>query len=341
MTGISLQEILNETAKKTKGTTYSSGGEGFSILFGDFVSKEQQQPENMVVKAEVPKDKAEKAIDKLDIPKKEKEKLLSKYKEIDTPEDAKEFIQSVKETAEEYGVAAPGVIREIAQVIAEEMKLSGASPEDLLSMLEESGAFDEGGELSEELTKLLESISSSGKDDDGTEIVFSLIKTETVNTAGKDIYNAVSIRAGDTQASGQRTTVVQNVKVKDPNGILKIADAIALTKNNGEKKLTLQLYPRALGQVNIELIESNGKLSAKIMFEKDTARWMLHGQAEQLKQVLEEKGIVIESMEFLFADLNQKDQASEQSFFNKKGKGGSSGQDANLAEQGNDRGLYA
>lgn len=108
-------------------------------------------------------------------------------------------------------------------------------------------------------------------------------------------------------------------KVRDPLDVIQFAKLIENSAANSEKKLIVQLKPYELGKVQIELVEQAGKVTAKILTDNEQTRHLFAAQAEQIKEQLSSKGIVIETMEFSFNDTTGK-QAGDSAGDAKKGK---------------------
>ncbi len=111
---------------------------------------------------------------------------------------------------------------------------------------------------------------------------------------------------------------VKHIEIKDVKDIIKIVDTIEMAKSQGVKKLTVQLHPENLGKLEIQLVETGGKINAKIFTDNEQARFLLANNLEQMRNQLQSKGIHIDNMEFSFMMANE-DKGKQPE---KEGKGG-------------------
>lgn len=98
---------------------------------------------------------------------------------------------------------------------------------------------------------------------------------------------------------------VKHIEIKDVKDIIKIVDTIVMAKSQGVKKLTVQLHPENLGKLEIQLVETGGKINAKIFTDNEQARFLLANNLEQMRNQLQSKGIHIDNMEFSFMMANE------------------------------------
>jgi len=138
---------------------------------------------------------------------------------------------------------------------------------------------------------------------------------ENVNFQKRFNIEFLNVENGD---NGQVKNEVKHLEVKDVRDILKIVDTIEMAKNQGVKRLTVQLHPENLGKLEIQLVESGGKINAKIFTDNEQARFLLASNIDQMRNQLQSKGIHIENMEFSFT-LAGEDKGKQQ---NKEGKSG-------------------
>lgn len=129
---------------------------------------------------------------------------------------------------------------------------------------------------------------------------------------------AAAVKSGENALDAQEQPELEIAATRD---IKKIADFIQYVKTGDEKKLTVQLMPKELGRLNIELVENAGKLTARITMESDQAKNLLVNNAESIRLQLEAKGIVLEKMEFLFAEKDP--ERGQDQFFKRKNTGSS------------------
>jgi flagellar hook-length control protein FliK len=162
----------------------------------------------------------------------------------------------------------------------------------------------------------------------------------TAETSFRDgVANA--IKSGEDALEFQEQPDLEIVEARD---IKKVAELIQFIKTGNQKKLTIQLMPKELGRLSIELVDTSGKLTAKITMESDQTKSLLVNNAESIRLQLESKGIVLEKMEFLFAEKDP-DRGQER-LFKKQGSGSSGSSLASDNENSEDtaetaRGLYA
>ncbi|MGC8926032.1 MAG: flagellar hook-length control protein FliK [Calditerrivibrio sp.] len=147
----------------------------------------------------------------------------------------------------------------------------------------------------------------------------------------------LNVENGD---GGQVKNEVKHLEVKDVKDIIKIVDTIEMAKTQGVKKLTVQLHPENLGKLEIQLVESGGKINAKIFTDNEQARFLLANNIDQMRNQLQNKGIHIENMEFSFT-LAGEDKGKQQGKESKSGFkfGGSIVEE--VAESKEVEGLYA
>lgn len=133
---------------------------------------------------------------------------------------------------------------------------------------------------------------------------------------------------------------VKHIEIRDIKDIIKIIDNIEMAKNQGVKRLTVQLHPENLGKLEIQLVESGGKINAKIFTDNEQTRFLLVNNIEQMRNQLNSKGIHIDNMEFSFMMANDdKGKRSEKDEKNGLKFGGSLVEETTAQEEIN--GLYA
>lgn len=91
-------------------------------------------------------------------------------------------------------------------------------------------------------------------------------------------------------------------QAKEVSRLIRTMESLAGGK--GESRLTVSLNPEHLGRLEIRLVETGGKLTAKFFTDNETSHKMMISHGEVIKSQLAEKGIVIENMDFAFKDAS-------------------------------------
>lgn len=312
-----------------------------------------------------PKTEAGKVIDGLSIPAEQKEKLKKELDSLETEEDAVAFLENLEEILMLNGISVEETVAKFSEAFVAEdaQNAAGSTALDsaMLKALKAKGytqaeqnltdseqqaakeAFEKlsmpkEAKISKEEVKIAEIVKPLTAEDVPSEE--QIAKTSTADIPDMDVGETV-IKPGQNILTEQEQP---EVKIVTPRDINKIADFVQYTKAGDQKKLTIQLMPKELGKLHIELVDNAGKISARITMESDQARNLLVNNAESVRQQLEAKGIVLEKMEFFFAEKDSKD-GTDQQFFRKKNSGGSKSEFAvgDITEEETDpsRGLYA
>ncbi len=100
--------------------------------------------------------------------------------------------------------------------------------------------------------------------------------------------------------------------LKDPSDITRLVKTVESAANKGESKLTVTLTPENMGRLEIRLVESGGKITAKFFTDNESSHKMMISQSEAIKAQLNDKGIVIDNMEFAFTDTASRQGAGEE-----------------------------
>lgn len=351
-----------------------SGSQASKSSFDDFLksrltgtdvkaASEKAQTERSVKRD--PKAEAGKVIDGLSIPAEQKEKLKKELDSLETEEDAVAFLENLEEILMLNGISVEETVAKFSEAFVAEdaQNAAGSTALDsaMLKALKAKGytqaeqnltdseqqaakeAFEKlsmpkEAKISKEEVKIAEIVKPLTAEDVPSEE--QIAKTSTADIPDMDVGETV-IKPGQNILTEQEQP---EVKIVTPRDINKIADFIQYTKAGDQKKLTIQLMPKELGKLHIELVDNAGKISARITMESDQARNLLVNNAESVRQQLEAKGIVLEKMEFFFAEKDSKD-GTDQQFFRKKNSGGSKSEFAvgDITEEEADpsRGLYA
>lgn len=110
----------------------------------------------------------------------------------------------------------------------------------------------------------------------------------------------------------QEVASQQTYDLKDAKDITRLVKTLESTANKGESKLTVTLTPENLGRLEIRLVESGGKITAKFFTDNESSHKMMLSQGEAIKAQLNDKGIVIDNMEFAFTDTASRQGAGEE-----------------------------
>jgi flagellar hook-length control protein FliK len=305
-----------------------------------------------------------KVIDELDIPSKQKEELKKELDSLETEEDAVDFLNKLEEILMLNGIGVTETVNRFAEAfVADDAVAAGTSSLDsaMLRALKVKGYTENAGqnlnadeqkavqaafekilrpgeaEISKEEVKAAEIVKPAVQENIPAD---EQILPKTTDSPDTDIRETV-MKSGQSNFAEQEQP---EVKITAPRDINKIVDYIQYSKIGDQKKLTVQLIPKELGKLNIELVEHAGKISAKITTESDQAKNLLINNAESIRQQLEAKGIVLEKMEFLFAEKDSRD-GTDQQAFRKKGTAGGQKEfavgDLTEDEAESSRGLYA
>lgn len=111
--------------------------------------------------------------------------------------------------------------------------------------------------------------------------------------------------------TNNKLLVDSNQPVINMNSGTKVNDFIEIIefiKNGESKKMTVKLEPDFLGKMNIHLTENAGKINAKIFVEQEVVKHYLVANLDSIKQQLNDKGIVIDNMDFMFMGYDQNQQ---------------------------------
>lgn len=100
--------------------------------------------------------------------------------------------------------------------------------------------------------------------------------------------------------------------MKDVRDIERLVRTMQSSVSKGQSKLTVVLTPENLGKLQIQLIETGGKITAKFLSDNEQSHKMIMAQGDLLKNQLSEKGIVVDNMEFAFNDAMNKGQNSDE-----------------------------
>jgi flagellar hook-length control protein FliK len=319
-----------------------------------------QKTEKESVQAEEPKT-PEEVIDNLNISEDKKAELKRMMSKIESEEDAKELLAEMALAIQEAG----GSENQLDMALTDLAKTLLSSETDdfagrsvlLESTLDEIVASQNfAKQQNPQLTAIKggNGEASQQQQQKNSEEVIRVVQNATEELPEelqKKIMEAVSDKragvkdvkvdfASELHAKTEPTEKVikAEIKIESPRDIMKFAEIVELAKTQKANKINLQLHPQELGKVNIELVEQAGKVSGKVTFESETARNLFANNIEGLRQQLAEKGVIVESLEFLFQDLEHHEFAGwEGKEGNKGGKSGEGvGDELNSDEENED-----
>ncbi|WP_081646917.1 flagellar hook-length control protein FliK [Limisalsivibrio acetivorans] len=309
----------------------------------------------------------EEVIDNLDIPEEQKAELKEALAGIDSEEEAAEFLEHLQEVLKMNGIGVQETMIKLAETLfvknAEGFSNSAGNQQNknLALAMQNSNVMEQmSTELTQEELEVLEAKLkelASQQNGEKKEQVFRFVRTEgtiEANMPGSDEkpkltgFNDGSlfdqtIRGGEKQQIAKPTAIPQEIEVRNPKEILKIAEMIEVAKSQEAKKLSIQLVPKDLGRMNIELVDNSGKITAKVSFESQEAKALMSSHTDQIRQHLEEKGIILEKMEFLFADRDPREEFQQDSSNKKGSSSADAGGDTPEEDEEDDssRGIYA
>jgi flagellar hook-length control protein FliK len=140
----------------------------------------------------------------------------------------------------------------------------------------------------------------------------------------KDMFEVFGLKHSLNQEKTSIQSTPPTINMNQSSKISDLIELIEFVKNGETKKISVKLEPDFLGKMNIHLSDNAGKLSAKIFVEQDSVRHFLISNLEAIKQQLNEKGIFIDNMDFMFmGDYKNQDEFKKQAkLFHEKQKSG-------------------
>nr|WP_255723340.1 flagellar hook-length control protein FliK [Sporosarcina sp. ACRSL] len=82
----------------------------------------------------------------------------------------------------------------------------------------------------------------------------------------------------------------------------------------GTNRMLIKLYPEHLGQIRIELLETNGIMTARILASTALAKGMLDSQLHQLKHAFNQQNLQVERIDIAQSIQETNRSEREQSF---------------------------
>ena len=82
----------------------------------------------------------------------------------------------------------------------------------------------------------------------------------------------------------------------------------------GTNRMLIKLYPEHLGQIRIELLETNGIMTARILASTAFAKGMLDSQLHQLKHAFNQQNLQVERIDITQTIQESQRNEREQSF---------------------------
>ena len=106
-------------------------------------------------------------------------------------------------------------------------------------------------------------------------------------------------------------------------------------EGSGSTEARFSLNPEHLGPIQIKITTENGKVTAQILTETTFAKEALEGQLPQLRQTLQQQGVLVQKLEIVQQTLQSIDFTQTQSAqtFSQGGSGYSQGQRTNTSTQ--------
>ena len=101
--------------------------------------------------------------------------------------------------------------------------------------------------------------------------------------------------------------------------VTQVADRLAYMVKNNQNSLKINIKPPELGELNVELSMKGGVLKATLTAESVAAKNTLDAGSEQLKQLLAQQGIKVESLDITLKSDSQESQAQFQDHLDKRG----------------------
>lgn len=133
---------------------------------------------------------------------------------------------------------------------------------------------------------LAESISNAGQQ-------FKDSLTETANQSAHHNMTAAKVEGAQLVSESQNNSRAEQL-MKELQNIFKRAN---LGQTGGTNRISIKLYPEHLGQLRIELLQTNGLLTARILASNVLGKEMLESQLHQLRQAFLQQNIQVERID--------------------------------------------
>jgi flagellar hook-length control protein FliK len=122
--------------------------------------------------------------------------------------------------------------------------------------------------------------------------------SEKENHAFAGISGESSARTGAAQTEGGARAAQKFDQAKMLEQIRAHLNESKFSSSGGTYSLKMVMRPEELGRINLELIMKDGQLSAKFKTDSPASAELLNASVEQLKEMLNEKGIKVVNVEF-------------------------------------------
>jgi flagellar hook-length control protein FliK len=157
-----------------------------------------------------------------------------------------------------------------------------------------------------------------------------VLETVTRFDGGELRLETVDVKTG---AKVQSMPVVdQQQRIQEFEVVRQVAEKVRYMANQGSQRMTLQLNPEQLGQIDLRIVLKDGEMQVHASVNSDTAQQALESHVGLLRESLEKQNIVLERLEVSVdrqrADgsaNNQQQQSGERNSRSRRQGGGSEG----------------
>lgn len=157
-----------------------------------------------------------------------------------------------------------------------------------------------------------------------------VLETVTRFEGGELRLETVDVKTG---AKVQSMPVVdQQQRIQEFEVVRQVAEKVRYMANQGSQRMTLQLNPEQLGQVDLRIVLKDGEMQVHASVNSDTAQQALESHVGLLRESLEKQNIVLERLEVSVdrqrADgsaNNQQQQGGERNSRSRRQGGGAEG----------------
>ena len=149
--------------------------------------------------------------------------------------------------------------------------------------------------------------------------------TPSQNTSANNFLETLSGSIGEAfqmqakQVGEVNEAVPLRHEVIEPKMVLdQIVERIKVSVIEEEAQMNIQLKPEHLGKLSMEVISKQGSMTARFTVENERVKEMIEQNIQDLKEVLEARGLIIEKLEVAVGQHQQdNDQANKKSRSNK------------------------
>ncbi|MCX6582909.1 MAG: flagellar hook-length control protein FliK [Candidatus Aminicenantes bacterium] len=134
----------------------------------------------------------------------------------------------------------------------------------------------------------------------------SALKNETTtekkaSTADNNVLNIPNLNARETQSPGQvkfqellpRTNIQEQYEAFKNQVVNSLENSIKFMIAEGEKQVSIKLYPPELGKIQVELVIKDNQVHARINTENIAVKEVILTNLDQLKSNIESAGIIV------------------------------------------------